>query len=89
MQTHEEKFLRPDSKGRLYLGELAKGVSSYKVTVDESSRIILEPYAEIPLRERWLYENKEALEDVLIGLEQSASGQVHSIGYFEKYLKDD
>ena len=30
-----EKILRPDSKGRIALGRLARGVSSFRVTVDK------------------------------------------------------
>ena len=52
------KILRPDAKGRIHLGSLTKGVSGYKVTVNEKTHTItLAPYAEIPLVEKWLYEN--------------------------------
>ncbi len=61
----ETIILRPDSKGRISLGEIASNVSSYRVTVEDNGRVILEPYAEIPLSEKWIFENKELLEKVV------------------------
>ena len=54
--------LRPDAKGRISLGEIAKNVSSYRMTVQENGKILLEPYFEIPMSEKWIFENKELLE---------------------------
>ncbi len=54
--------LRPDAKGRITLGALASGISSFRATVDTSGRIILDPFAEIPAREKWLFENKDAMD---------------------------
>ena len=54
-------FLRPDAKGRISLGEIAQNVSSYKMTIEENGKILLEPYFEIPLSEKWIFENKELL----------------------------
>ena len=84
-----ETILRPDSKGRITLGAVAKGISSYRMVVDEHQRITLEPYTEIPARERWLFENKEAMAAVLKGLEQSAKGQTRSLGSFAAHGEDD
>ena len=52
--------LHPDAKGRVTLGKVAEGVSSYKASIDREGRILLEPFAEIPAHERWLYKNPEA-----------------------------
>ena len=81
--------LRPDSKGRITLGSLAKGVSSYKVTTTPDKKIILEPYVEIPEREMWLYQNKEAYESVMQGLDDAKHGRLHYLGSFAKYADDD
>lgn len=78
--------LRPDSKGRISLGKYAKGVSSFRITVDENHRIILEPFAEVPLYEKWLYDNPQALTSVRKGMEQSAKGETKSLGSFSKHL---
>jgi len=46
--TTVDRVARPDAKGRVALGDLTKGVSSYKVFVDEAShRIVLEPFVEL------------------------------------------
>lgn len=56
------KDVRPDSRKRIHLGELAKGVDGYKIYKEEdSSRLILEPYAEIPLSELWVFQNNGIL----------------------------
>ena len=40
-----KKILRPDSKGRICLGSLAKGISGYKAVINENTKeITLKPY---------------------------------------------
>jgi len=58
-----EFMMRPDAKGSVSLGELAKGVSSYKVTQGDNGRVTLIPYTGIPYAERWIFENPEVLEE--------------------------
>jgi len=82
------RTVRPDAKGRITLGNMAKGVSSFKVTVDADSRIILEPYSEIPAREKWLFENAEALASVKRGLVDAQAGRIRSRGSFAKHAYD-
>jgi hypothetical protein len=82
------KTVRPDAKGRITLGEMAKGVSSFKVTVDEDNRIILEPYSEIPAREKWLFDNAKALASVRRGMADAQEGRVKSRGSFAKYARE-
>ncbi len=55
-------ILRSDSKGKLNISELAQGVSSYHVVVGENGILTLYPYAEIPLSDKWIFDNKELLE---------------------------
>ena len=81
--------LRPDAKGRITLGKVAEGVSSYKASIDPEGRILLEPFAEIPARERWLYKNPEALKMVLQGIKESGEGKGRFRGSFAKYANDD
>jgi hypothetical protein len=79
--------LRPDSKGRITLGKLADGVSSYRARRQADGKIVLEPFVEIPADERWLYENRKALESVRRGLADSKAGRIVTKGSFGKYGK--
>jgi hypothetical protein len=79
--------VRPDSKGRITLGKLARGVSSFGVAVESSGRIVLEPFVEVPALERWLFENPEALKRVRRGLADSEGGRTASLGSFSQHLK--
>jgi hypothetical protein len=83
------KTVHPDAKGRITLGALAKGISSYEVKPGKNGQIILEPRVEIPAREAWLFQNKTALKMVLAGLEDAKAGRVRSLGSFRKYADDD
>jgi hypothetical protein len=60
----EKIILRPDSKGRINLGDLAAGVSSYRVNIVENGKLILVPYAEIPFSEKWIFDNEDILEKI-------------------------
>jgi hypothetical protein len=83
------KTIKPDAKGRIYLGELAEGVSGFTVHVDKEHRIILDPLVEIPAREKWLFDNKPALKAVKQGLEEVKKGKLHDLGDFAKYSDED
>ena len=78
--------LRPDSKGRVTLGKLADGVSSYKARRQADGKIILEPFVEIPASERWLWENTQARDSVLRGIEDARAGRLTQKS-FKKQLK--
>ncbi len=78
--------LRPDAKGRITLGKLAEGVSSYRARRKEDGTIVLEPFVEIPAGERWLYQDKKALETVRKGLADAKAGRLTRTS-FKKYLK--
>lgn len=84
----EPRRVRPDTKGRVPLGRLAAGVSSFSVTCD-GDKIILQPYSEIPTSEKWLFDNKMALRSLKTGLEQAQLGELKSKGSFSKYADDD
>ena len=81
------KMVRPDAKGRITLGQLAAGVSRFSV-VKKNHKIILEPYTEIPTREKWLFNNKEALKKVNQGLKDAKSDHLSEKGSFAKFVDD-
>ena len=84
----ELRRVRPDSKGRISLGARSVGVSSYSVSYD-GDKIILQPFSEIPTSEKWLFDNKIALNSLKQGLAQAKSGNLRSKGSFAKYADDD
>jgi hypothetical protein len=81
--------VRPDSKGRIALGAFAKGISSFRVHKEENGKLVLEPFVEIPERERWLYKNPVALAMVEQGLRESAEGKTVRMGSFAQYADDE
>jgi hypothetical protein len=84
-----ELTVRPDSKGRITLGSLAKGVSSFRVQQQSDGKLLLEPFKEIPAREAWLFENPVALGSVRKGLADAAAGKVRKSGSFSSYVEND
>lgn len=88
---HENELrLTLDGRKRISLAKLLPGydVSSFKAYT-EGNKIILEPMAEIPAHELWLYKNPQALKDVKEGLQQSKEGKTRKRGSFAKYAGDD
>lgn len=65
--TTQEKRLTPDDRGRITIGK-ADGVVSYKAVYHQDGSITLTPMGEVPARELWLWQNKEALASVQRGL---------------------
>ena len=88
MAQARNQTVRPDSKGRITLGAYAKGVSSFRIRQEKGGRLILEPYAEIPAREAWLYNNETALAKVRKGLKDAKDGKVQPRADFRKYAAD-
>lgn len=84
--TAHTRTVYPDTKGRITLGSLAKGISSFKVSTDSDGRITLEPYVEIPARESWLFKNNTALKQVQKGLQDSAKGKISKRGDFTQFI---
>ena len=88
LMTSTLKKVRPDAKGRIFLGALTNGISSFTIIKDHG-RIILEPNFEIPAKEKWLWENKTALQQVTKGLKDSAESRTKSRGSFAKFLDEE
>jgi hypothetical protein len=47
-----------------------------RIYVNDKGDILLKPVVEIPADEAWLYEDKEALKEVLEGIEAEKQGKV-------------
>ena len=89
MPKSAEITVRPDAKGRISLGGRAKGVSSYRIHEQADGRLILEPFTEIPARERWVYENPEILASLERGLKDAAEGRTVYLGSFAQYDNEE
>ena len=87
MSSIAATILRPDSKGRITLGKLAKGISSFYITVSQDNAILLEPYVEIPAREKWIFDNPKAFAQLKEGIEDVENGRLVDMGDFSKYIE--
>lgn len=81
--------VKPDAKGRITLGKMATDVSSFIVFRQPDGNLLLEPLTEIPAREKWLFNNSEALASVKQGLVEAAKGEVISRGSFKKFTDNE
>ena len=98
MTLSKQSKKRHDNELRLTLDarkriSLAKLLPNYDVSsiraYNEGDKIILEPMAEIPAHELWLYKNPKALKEVQEGLQQSKEGKIRKRGSFAKYAEND
>ena len=56
---------------------------------EANGRVILEPFVEVPIKEKWLFDNAVALSKVRTGLKQAKNGQLISRGSFSAFAKDE
>ena len=72
-----------DDRNRLTLGELAKGFKRLRLYKNDRGEVLLQPVAEIPASELWLFQNHEALESVQVGLKDAAAGKISKLNLEE------
>jgi len=65
-----------DERNRLTIGEILKGCKRIRLYRNDHGEILLQPIAEIPAAELWLFRNPEAINDVREGLRNAAQGNV-------------
>jgi len=67
--------VRVDSRSRISLTKVSKNLPSSFYAYESNGKIILEPLAEIPMEEVWIFEpkNKHILEEVKEGLAQKGT----------------
>lgn len=63
-----------DSKGRLLLGEELAG-TTVLIEKRPNGEYIIKPAVIIPAAEKWLFDNKEAMNSVQLGLKQARDGK--------------
>ena len=85
------EYVKLDNRKRLGLdgARFPKNSTAYSVYENEAGQIILDPVRLVPESELWLFDNKEALAAVREGIEQAGRGEVHDLGSFAQYAKED
>lgn len=68
-----------DNRNRLTIGELAQGFNRVRLYKNKMGEILLKPVVEIPASELWLFQNKEALENVQKGLKDLSEGKISKL----------
>lgn len=92
-QDYHENELRLilDARKRVSLAKLLPDyeICSFKAYI-EGGKIILEPMAEIPAHELWLYKNPKAYKSVQRGLDQAEKGKIKKLNKdFSKYIDEE
>jgi hypothetical protein len=91
-KRHEDALrLTLDARKRISLAKLLPDyeISSFKAYTD-GENIILEPMAEIPAYELWLYKNPKAYESVQRGLDESDKGKTKKLNKdFSKFVDEE
>ena len=72
-----------DKKYRITIGKLIEGYKRVKVYKNSKGEILLKPLIEIPASEAWLFQDKEALENIKRGLEDAAKGNITKVNLDE------
>ncbi len=68
-----------DNRNRLTIGELAQGFNRVRLYKNKTGEILLKPVVEIPVSDLWLFQNKEAFENVQKGLKDKSVGELKTI----------
>jgi hypothetical protein len=79
---------RADERGRLTVGVVAKK-KNYRIMINESGQILLDPIVNIPEREIWLWKNQSALSSLKQGLKEAKAGETQDYGSFAEYAELD
>lgn len=78
-----------DERSRIAFGKAGvRKDDRYAIAVNDDGEILLTPLASIPRRELLVWENAELRASLARGLEQSAAGDVVTLGSFAEHLQD-
>jgi hypothetical protein len=81
-------YVHPDARGRLTLGSTAKD-ADYRVFVNDSGQILLDPVVPIPASEAWLWENPYLRASMERALAQAEAGEFEDLGSFAQFVDED
>ena len=74
-------IVKADVRGRLTVGDTASE-KQFRILINASGQILLDPVVVMSEREVWLYKNPTALASVMQGLREAADNDVHDLGSF-------
>lgn len=78
-----------DERARLAFGKAGvRRDDRYAVAVNGEGEILLTPLVSIPKRELFVWENQLVREKLGKGLQESAAGEVESLGSFAEFAAD-
>jgi len=82
-----------DSKQRICINralskEERKIFSSFRIS-REGAKIVLEPVAQVPEKDHWIYQDPQALKSLMKGIKDAEEGRIHDLGSFARYVTDD
>lgn len=55
----------------------------------EKGKIVLEPVAEVPEKDHWIYKDEKALASLLRGIKDVEEGRLHNLGSFAQYVEEE
>ena len=82
--TLVKNIVSADARGRITLSP-KWAHSQFSVVENERGELLLTPVVTIPKQEAWLFANKEALDLVRQGLEESGRGETVYLGSFAEF----
>lgn len=71
-----KKKVSPDKRGRVSLKGLVEGIDGFEAEKMPDGTIILRPFVQVKPNEAWLFNNQDALNSVLTGIQQAKNGQI-------------
>lgn len=82
--------LQIDTRKRVNLSKLLPSGNIHAVNAyKEGNRIILEPMAEIPVDETWLFESPKALKAVKKGIKEAKEGKLKERQSYARFAEDE
>lgn len=79
-----------DERARIAFGKAGvRKDDRYAVAVNNDGEILLTPLVSIPKRELFVWENQLVRKELAEGLQQSAAGEVVSLGSFAEFADDE
>jgi len=84
-----------DSKNRITLGDkITKLINTqteadkFQIFFNEEGDILLRPMVSIPVREAWIYQNRQVLKSIRQGLAEAKREETEKVENLEEFLKD-